>query len=183
MESIVAEIGDALQFVRVEVYDGLQERRRDFAPKKPGDVGYDLRVWIDPAHQTWIDSLLSFALKRQVLIIWPFGSRSVASGLRLVMPNEVWCEIKARSSTMRRKMMVLGGTIDSGYRGEMLTILYNFGFLPKIIAQDERYSQVVFHWAVRPDIGFLTAAEMADVEIRERREGGRVASGFGSTGH
>lgn len=148
-------------------------------PTKDGDVGYDLYADIYNADRTWFDRLISRFTGKPTLVIWPIvGQRTIPSGVHLSMPDDIWCEIRPRSSTSRRKLDVLGGTIDSGYHGEMYTVLHNFGLLPRIIREGERYAQVVFNVALRPTIyttgfrDFQARAEQSD----------RGEQGFGSTG-
>lgn len=141
------------------------------SPRKPGDVGHDLFVII--TEQTMLERVISLFTKRKVQIIWPLvGVRTVRSGVRIGMGSAIWCEIRPRSSTSRKKLHVLGGPIDSGYRGELYTVLHNLGLVPRLIREGERYAQVVFHQAVRPTIR----------NVRELGESERGESGFGSTG-
>jgi deoxyuridine 5'-triphosphate nucleotidohydrolase len=144
-------------------------------PRKPGDVGYDLRVEI--RGQTWLDRLISLFVREPVHVVLPVvGTRTVASGVFLDMGDlNVWAEIRPRSSTSRAKLQILGGTIDNGYQGELYTVLHNFGFLPRLIRNGERYAQVVFYPAVRPMT--LLAASVDDFGYT-----GRGSTGFGSTG-
>ena len=75
---------------------------------------------------------------------------------------------------MRDGITVLNtpGTIDSGYRGEVKTIIMNHGTTPFKITKGMRISQL----AIRPvpDVQFIEVDELSDTE---RGEGG-----FGSTG-
>ena len=162
---------------------GIHDQRgRDpipFAPAKDGDVGHDLGVIISKNEMSWFDRFIAFLIrsKKPMYIIWPFKIRSLRSGLHVVMKSNLWCEVKARSSTSRRKMTVIGGNIDSGYRGELFTILHNVGFLPRIIRHGERYSQVIFHRAIRPVLHPMTKWDFHEIA-----NVGRGSTGFGSTG-
>lgn len=141
---------------------------------KPGDVGHDLTVLIPPYTMTWVDRLVSWFLGRRALVVWPVvGVRTIHSGIRVSMPNTIWAEVRPRSSTSRRKLHVLGGTIDSGYQGELYTVLHNLGLMPRLIKQGERYAQIVFHSAVRP---------MFERVFEFTAPTHRGDTGFGSTG-
>lgn len=141
-------------------------------PAKSGDVGYDLHVQI--RDQTWLDRVVSWLISRPVHVVWPLvGVRTIHSGVRINMGDTLWCEIRPRSSTSRKKLHVLGGTIDSGYQGELYTVLHNLGLLPRLIGEGERYAQVVFHQAWRPMLEYSRKGFVAS----ERSD-----SGFGSTG-
>lgn len=157
----------------------------EFTPKKHGDVGHDLFVRIYKHQQSWLERWMSTVMQRRVLIIWPIvGMRTLHSGVHLVLPDDIWCEIRPRSSTSTRKLQILGGTIDSGYRGELFTVLHNFGLMPKLVFEGERYSQAVFFHAVRPSVEYIEgttfhmtirAEELANINAR-------TTTGFGSTG-
>lgn len=145
-------------------------------PQKNGDVGHDLYVVIDEEEQTLVDKFVSWLVGRPTVVVWPLvGTRRVSSGVHLSMPNCVWCRILPRSSTSRNKLEILGGNIDSGYRGELYTMIHNFGFWPRLIKAGERYAQVIYYPAVRPII--QDVPEFGDDDASERG-----ATGFGSTG-
>lgn len=147
--------------------------RNTFAPKKPGDVGHDLHAQIRPNEQSTLDRLLTEFIGWPVVVVWPFSHRTVGSGIAVNMDESTWCEIRARSSTSKRGLHVVGGTIDSGYQGELYTVFSNSSLLPRLIRHNERYAQVVFHKAIRPILKkvsfFFTESARGD-------------TGFGSTG-
>lgn len=144
-----------------------------YSPKKEGDVGYDIPIVIKQSDMSFFEYWLSLLLSSKALhIIWPFTSKMLHSDVYIELPNDVWGKIEGRSSASKKQMMVLGGIIDSGYRGEYFTVLYNFSFFPRIVRTKERYAQVIFHNAVRP---FATFA--SEINTTERGQ-----TGFGSTG-
>lgn len=144
------------------------------SPCKAGDVGHDLFVHIDESEMSIWEQALKRALDIETTfkIIWPWSSRTLRSGVRLAMPDFLWARIEARSSTSKKKLVVLGGIIDSGYRGEFFTILGNFSLTPRIVRHGERYAQVVFYPAVRPIIEYTDVLPLSE----------RGHDGFGSTG-
>lgn len=152
-----------------------------FKPKMDGDVGHDLFVQIKEQDQTLLDRLLSLVLGRPVMLLLPIvGLRRLSCGIRIAMPPDIWCEVRARSSTSNKKLHILGGTIDSQYTGELFTMLHNFGFRPRIIENDERYAQVVFFSAIRPSfLEYATQEGFDEQTVRSHRRGHK---GFGSTG-
>lgn len=164
---------------QVRIFDQLFRKEIPFYPSMAGDVGHDLAAVISADDMSLLDAIVARLIrcKAPMLIIWPFSIRSIRSGLFLVMPQSVWCEIKSRSSAAKRMLAVIGGNIDSGYRGELFTMLHNIGLKPRIIKNGERYSQVIFHPAVRPEIKLISAVSF----VRKAQEG-RGADGFGSTG-
>lgn len=146
--------------------------QRPFKTAKPGDVGYDLYAVVD--QMNLLESIVAAFIGKRCYILWPLaGTKNVSSKIWLSMPSTIWCRIVARSSTKKRKIQCLGGEIDSQYQGELFAILHNFGLLPRLIIEGERYVQVVFHHAVRPSMKGVLAFSYATE---------RGTSGFGSTG-
>lgn len=150
-----------------------------FKPKVEGDVGHDLYVRISPEHQTFLDRVVSWMMGRPVMVVMPVvGQRVLSCGVQISMPPDVWCEVRARSSTSKKRLQILGGTIDSGYTGELFTVLHNFGLHPRLIENGERYAQVVFYNAVRPMIRGVNE----DTFVKLTADKTRGSAGFGSTG-
>jgi dUTP pyrophosphatase len=101
----------------------------------------------------------------------------IKTGVRVELPDDVFALVVPRSSTAKRGIQVHLGTIDSGYRGE---ILVSASALRTWFDNDEtpyvqpgdRIAQLLFLPALRPALEFVD--ELADTE--------RGADGFGSTG-
>lgn len=147
---------------------------RGLKTAKRGDVGHDLHVNVSGCKLTQMDRLVSWFVGTKVVVIWPFQAKLVASGIKLSMPDDLWCMVTARSSAMKKKLKVVGGIIDSGYQGELFAVLHNFGLRPRIIKNSERYAQVIFFPAVRP---YLEEKYLFFDRDTERGE-----TGFGSSG-
>jgi dUTP pyrophosphatase len=147
------------------------------APKRHGDVGWDLEAAEDTA-------------------IAPGQAVDVPTNVRLHLPNGTWAEIRARSSIARRGLQVDAGTIDTGYRGPLFALVRNMKTLQPndvmdrtivnvqhlrrwteentiLIRAGERVAQVVYHRC------YPTWAEEVEA-IDESSE--RGSDGFGSTG-
>lgn len=75
-------------------------------PKRQGDVGWDLEA----AQDTYIA---------------PGEAVDVPTNVRLHLPDNVWVEIRARSSIARRGLQADAGTIDTGYRGPLFALVRN----------------------------------------------------------
>lgn len=143
-------------------------------PKLDGDVGYDIPTCVRRSRQSWLDRVLSRFLREPVHVILPLQTRSFASGVRCALPFGVWMQIRERSSARHKKLLFVGGgVIDDGYRGELFAVLYNYGFLPRVLREGERYTQAVLHRAVVPSIRYVE-------EFHDATD--RGAAGFGSTG-
>lgn len=165
--------------MRVRIFDRLSRMSLPFRRAKTGDVGHDLFAVILVSDMNWLERFLwRFMKSEPFMIIWPFRIRMVRSGLHLDMPPNMWCEVKARSSAARRKLGVIGGIIDSGYNGELFTVLHSMALTPRIVRDGERYSQVIFHKAYRPEMRPIAEDEFLSlIETSERG-----TTGFGSTG-
>lgn len=108
------------------------------------------------------------------------------SGKRAVIPNGIQVEMKAETSSFeiqirprsglaaKKGIIVVNtpGTVDWGYRGELMTILLNTGEEDFEITPGDRIAQAVICPIVRPQI-----IEATDLSETERGE-----TGFGSSG-
>lgn len=108
------------------------------------------------------------------------------AGERAVIPNGIQVEMKApttnfeiqirpRSGLAAKKGLIVvntPGTIDWGYRGEIMTILLNTGKEDIEIHPGDRIAQAVVCPIVRPEI----------IEVDEVSQTERGASKFGSSG-
>jgi len=90
------------------------------------DVGYDLAII-------------------EELILAPGESKDFHTGIWLDMPKSVWARITHRSSTFRKLgLLVLEGTIDPGFRGELMTCIYNITKEEIRVPIGSRLAQVIF---------------------------------------
>jgi hypothetical protein len=89
------------------------------------------------------------------------------------MQPGIFAQLTSRSGLgLHKKCITLLGTIDSDFRGEIKVVLYNTSPTEEIkIEPGERISQMIFHYAISPNI--LANAQ----PITNQRLGG-----FGSTG-
>lgn len=80
--------------------------------------------------------------------------------------------IKPRSSNIKRGLQTIEGTVDCGYRGEIVLCLINLLDQPITIKDGERVAQ-----------GVVVLLPMVEVEEKENlSESVRGSNGFGSTG-
>jgi dUTP pyrophosphatase len=125
------------------------------------DAGYDLHT------------------SREVTIE-PGAFADVHTDLHVAMPPNLWGRIVGRSSTFRRrKLLVLEGVIDAGYRGPIYTGVTNLSDEPVTIATGERVAQFIPHVNVAARVGFT---EVGRDEFDRLPHDGRGAAGFGSSG-
>ena len=129
-----------------------------FAPiyAKPGDAGADLR------------SVENVTL--------PAGERLlVRTGVRIALPNGYVGLVHPRSGlAAKHGITVLNtpGTVDAGYRGEIMVCLFNSSHEDFAIAVGDRIAQLVIQEVI----------EAQFVRVTELPESDRSESGFGSTG-
>ena len=104
----------------------------------------------------------------------PPGGRSlIKTGLRMKIPAGHYGRIADRSSLANNYgIHVLGGVIDTDYRGEVGVILQNLGDQPFKFQAGERIAQLILE---RITIPVVLKADFLDAT-------GRGESGFGSTG-
>lgn len=122
-----------------------------------GDVGYDLRA-------------------SESVIIEPGQVCLIPTGVALDMDDTYYARIVARSSTfLKLGLFVNEGVIDSGFRGELFAVAYNY---PKIDASSivvkagTKIAQVLFAKAKRPKVEQTPLLSPSQ----------RGESGFGSSG-
>lgn len=122
----------------------------------PDDAGIDLYVAVDT-------------------VIPPGEFVDVPSGVKVEMPPDVWGMLTGRSSTLRKKgLMVNQGVIDPGYRGELYSGVWNLTRDEVKVAAGERIAQLIL-------IGNATRLHRL-VEVAGLSPSDRGTNGFGSTG-
>ena len=104
--------------------------------------------------------------------ILPPGSwATIPTGVAMEIPPGCYGAVRGRSSILKRGMIV-DGTIDEDYRGEVYVMIYNTSDDAQNIIQGERIAQLV-----------VQRYEGAPVEIvEELSKTERGDKGFGSTG-
>jgi dUTP pyrophosphatase len=123
---------------------------------RPGDAAFDLYS---------VDDYL----------LGPESRESVHTGIAIQIPQGYEGQVRPRSGlAMKQGITVVNspGTIDSGYRGEVVVILHNLGKDGFFIKKGMRIAQL----AIRP------VPQVEFEEVEELDESERGAGGFGSTG-
>lgn len=122
----------------------------------PGDAGLDL---------TSVEEV----------VLAPGARAAVPTGLAMAIPDGWVGLVHPRSGLARRHGITVAnapGTIDAGYRGEVLVLLVNLGDEEVRLAAGERVAQLL-----------LQRIGIADVtEVTELDDTSRGSGGFGSTG-
>ena len=123
---------------------------------KAGDVAFDLY------------SVIDYEIK-------PGERYAVPTGIAVEIPSGYEGQVRPRSGlALKEGITVLNapGTIDSGYRGEVKTIMINHSDVSFQITKGMRISQL----AIRP------VPEVTFIEVDELSDTDRGDGGFGSTG-
>lgn len=133
---------------------------KEFKVQKEGDCGFDLEVW--------------FPNGDSELIIKPFSFVDLPTGLRVKVGDNAWGMIRARSSTLfKRRLLVGEGTIDSGYTGPLYVTVYNPAPLAQTVKNGDRLAQL---------IPMMKFQNVTVTYVDEMPDTARGTSGFGSTG-
>lgn len=120
----------------------------------PSDAGFDLYVLEDV-----------FVLAGETV--------KIRTGLSFDLPSGYEMQIRPRSGiSLKSKIRVAFGTVDSDYRGEVAIVLDNIGNTHHQISKGDRIAQAVIQ-----QIPHITL-----VEVIKLSNGARGGNGFGSTG-
>lgn len=136
-----------IKYVKLEQGAKMPDKKYD------NDAGYDMfavfPVQIDPGQQA-----------------------EVRAGIAVEIPDDLWVEVRGKSSLNQAGILVYPGVIDAGFRGELSAFLLNNTNEPFLIQRWQKFAQLVFH----PRIGvhFISSKELTQSE--------RGDKGFGSTG-
>ena len=107
-------------------------------------------------------------------VLAPGEPQAVGTGLAIELPPGFEAQVRPRSGLALKHAITLPnspGTIDPGYRGEILVILLNLGREPHRIARGERIAQLV-----------VARYERVEWEESELGQTNRGEGGFGSSG-
>lgn len=105
-------------------------------------------------------------------VIMPGDTTLISTGLAFELQSDTELQVRPRSGmSVKTKIRVAFGTVDSDYRGEVKIILDNIGNLPYTVNAGDRIAQGV-------------VAPVYRVEFQESELSGttRGAGGFGSSG-
>lgn len=126
---------------------------------KESDSGYDLRLQaIKDKENNVIESL------ETVLI---------HTGVYLELPDDIEVQLRPKSSLSSKGLLVHFGTVDSGYRGELLVAMTNLNKDKVEFEFNRKIAQIVFNKKTDVDL---------EKVIEINKETDRDEGGFGSTG-
>ena len=111
----------------------------------------------------------------ETITILPRSCEGVRLGIVTAIPQGYFAKIEARSGLAKNcAISVVGGVIDSNYRGEWCALLLNSGLQPYTVKVGEKVAQVAFH--KRHNIIFKRVEKESDLNNTERGK-----RGFGSS--
>lgn len=122
---------------------------------KDGDAGFDLRA-------------------AEEVMMFDNAIVAIPTGLKMEVPKGYSGDIRPRSGQAKRGLTVVNspGTIDSGYRGEVLVLAHNVSGDAIIVAKGERIAQMVIVPYLEVEFEVVEELDATD----------RGDAGFGSTG-
>ncbi len=94
----------------------------------------------------------------------------IHTGVKVAIPEGYFGLIKERSSMAAKGIFVMGGVIDSGYRGEIMVNLANISGYDYEVKSGDRIAQLI----ILPCSAVMVKGELPDSN--------RGENGFGSTG-
>jgi dUTP pyrophosphatase len=112
------------------------------------------------------------------LDIMPGESGLVHTGIKLELPKDTEAQVRPRSGlALKNSITVLNspGTIDEGYRGEVMVILINHGRQSFKVEKGMKIAQMVIKPIFKVDIVEINESD----ELNESKRGEK---GFGSSG-
>lgn len=116
-----------------------------------------------------------YSLHEEKILILPGERHAFNTGIHIEVPKNHYAQIAEKSGlALKHGIGVLGGVIDSGYRGEIKVILINYGKEPFTVEPFTRIAQLIIHTIMTPKFNIVTLDEFSDSS--------RGAGGFGSTG-
>ncbi len=108
----------------------------------------------------------------ETLILPPMGRALIDTGISIEMPQGYEAQVRPRSGLSSKGIVVMWGTVDSDYRGQIKVTIINLSNDSFTIAPNERIAQLVF--AKVEKVKWELADELTGTQ--------RGSGGFGSTG-
>jgi len=139
---------DSIRFIK------LSPNAQAPAPQYAGDAGCDLYV-------------------SETTTIEPNCFADIPCGIAMLLPRGMWARITGRSSTIRKKkLLVIEGIIDNGYTGPLFCAVWNMSDQPVVVSAGDRVAQLIPHR--------LNPVDWEEASILPETE--RGSKGFGSSG-
>jgi dUTP pyrophosphatase len=129
------------------IYAKLDQEAKNPIRKHPMDAGVDV-----------------FALKNGVVL--PFSSKIISTGLTFEIPQGYMLEARPKS---RHNHLIGAGIIDTGYQGEILIKVVNYGIMPMRIKKWDPIAQLIL---VKIETPPLEQIDLMNIHEQESERGG-----------
>lgn len=142
--------------------------RLEYAPFDPS------RGWFEPRRVYSSDAGFDLVVSEYVTVPANQVTR-IPHNLRIAFPEGYYGLIMPRSSTVGRGLIVQPGTVDQGYRGEVMTVVYSLGRKNLHLQPGDRISHLLVLRRPHVELALVdpTLSELAS---------DRGTRGFGSSG-
>ncbi len=118
------------------------------------------------------DAGLDLRAKERV-VVPAHGFAAIDTGVHFEIPKGYYGKLESKSGlNMKNSVVSLGGTIDAGYTGSIVSKLYNFGDEDHVFEAGDKVVQIIFMACELPVLH----------EVTEFKDTARGDNGFGSTG-
>lgn len=104
-------------------------------------------------------------------VIFPGDYWKIGTGVHLEIPEGYAAFVKSKSGLMAQGILV-DGTIDSGYTGEINVVIFNHSPIRKEFNRGDKIAQIVIQKVETPDLVLVSSFEETE----------RGDKGFGSSG-
>ena len=112
----------------------------------------------------------------ETLTLAPRGNTAVPTGIAIECTDDIGrpmgCLLRDRSSLASKRIAILAGVIDAGYRGEIKVIMENLGDAPYTIHAGDKIANMIPYPVLTGEVQV----------VDDLTESKRMAGGFGSTG-
>lgn len=129
--------------------------------------------------ETFINAETNEVIKTQYYIYRPI---QIPTGIGLLIPDNVWAEVRTKSSNFQLGFSEVHGTVDMNYTYGMGVQIFNINTPVLNFESDQKFTQIVFHEAVpivaTQEVPLDEWDKLEEVQIKRNIRTG----GFGSTG-
>lgn len=118
-------------------------------------------------------------LKTPIDVIVPAGgSAEIDTGVHVELPPNTFGKLESKSGlNIKHQIVCLGGVIDEGYTGSIVTRIYNLSDKDYYFKAGDKVVQMI----IQPVV-YTTLSEACLDDIIETKNSVRGSDGFGSTG-
>ena len=116
------------------------------------------------------------------VIIPPWSIKLIKTGIIMKLPNDTYGRVTGRSGiSLKNKLLVINGVIDSDYTGEIGVIVFNIDSNPQKINQGFKIAQIIIEQHKLPILNECSLHEWSSLFNNQNNV--RKNQGFGSSGN